>query len=107
MLRQHSMGSAGKSSDYVETAFRDRYGTGKHASGAGARDPDSVTRGPLKKASYVEEIEIERMGGSRPPVQSQSFEKVRKVYTQDGWTALTGTMKPICRAGICRGLIII
>lgn len=66
VLSQYSMGSAGKSSEYVETTSKDRYGTSKHASGAGARDSDSVT---LEKASYVEKIETEQMGGSRPPMQ--------------------------------------
>lgn len=68
MLRQHLVSSAGKSSDYAETTSGDRYRTGKRASGA--RDPGSVTKGPKKKApSYIEEVEIQRIGGSRPPMQ--------------------------------------
>lgn len=87
-----------KSSEYVEMASRDRYGIGKHASGAGARHLDSVTRGPLKKASYVEEIEIERMGGSRPPMQrfQGNFRKSTKSlmmrHRQNHQVALTRTI---------------
>ena len=68
VLRQHSVTSAGKSSDYAETTSRDRYSTGKGTSGA--RDPGSVTKIPSKKApTCVEEIETHRLGGSRPPMK--------------------------------------
>lgn len=68
LLRQHSVSSAGKSSDYAETTFRDRYSTGKSTSGA--LDPGSVTKGPSKKApTCIEEIETQRLGESRSPMQ--------------------------------------
>lgn len=64
MLRQHSVSSAGKSSEYAETTSRDRYLTGKRA--PGPHDASSVSM--IKMApSYIEDVEIQRRGGSRPP----------------------------------------
>lgn len=83
-LRQHSVSGAGKSSDNAERTSRDRYRTGKRASGV--RDATSVSKGPVKKApSYIEEIEIQRRGGSRPPIQRRKgdFSKNSEKFTND------------------------
>lgn len=68
VLRRYSTSSARKSSDYAETTTRNHYAADKYASGA--RDPGSVPSGSSSKApSNVEETEIKRTGGSRPPMQ--------------------------------------
>lgn len=84
MLRQHSVSSAEKSSDYAETTSRDRYRTVKRA--PGPRDTGSVSKVPIKKApSYIEDVEIQRRGGSRPPTQRRKGDhsKSSEKFTND------------------------
>lgn len=110
MLRQHSVSSAGKSSDYAERTSRDRYRTGKRASGARG-DASSVSKGPAKKApSYIEDVEIQRRGGSRPPMQrrkgdlSKDSEKFSNDASEKSGSGANAHNLNVSRAGSLRNV---